>query len=66
MGVTIIEGHIEIGCQFHPIGAWSAFDDAAIAAMGGRDALRFWREHKAVIMALAAPFAAMPAGEVPA
>ena len=65
-GVTIIEGHIEIGCQFHPIGAWSAFDDAAIAAMGGRDALRFWREHKAVIMAQAAPFAAMPAGEVPA
>ena len=65
-GVTIIDGHIEIGCQFHPIGAWSAFDDAAIAAMDGRDALRFWREHKAVIMALAAPFAAMPAGEVPA
>ena len=65
-GVTIIDGHIEIGCQFHPIGAWSAFDDAAIAAMDGRDALRFWREHKAIIMALAAPFAAMPAGEVPA
>ncbi len=65
-GVTIIDGHIEIGCRLHPIGAWSAFDDAAIAAMDGRDALRFWREHKAVIMALAAPFAAMPAGEAPA
>ena len=65
-GVTIIDGHIKIGCQFHGIGAWSAFDDAAIAAMDGRGALRFWREHKAVIMALAAPFAAMPAGEVPA
>ena len=65
-GVTIINGHIKIGCQFHGIGAWSAFDDAAIAAMDGRDALRFWREHKAVIMALAAPFAAMPAGEAPA
>lgn len=65
-GVTIIDGHIKIGCQFHGIGAWSAFDDAAIAAMDGRDALRFWRKHKAVIMALAAPFAAMPAGEVPA
>ena len=65
-GVTIINGHIKIGCQFHGIGAWSAFDDAAIAAMDGRDALRFWREHKAVIMALAASFAAMPVGEVPA
>jgi len=65
-GVTIIDGHIKIGCQFHGIGAWSAFDDAAIAAMDGRDALRFWRAHKGAIMALAAPFAAMPAGEVPA
>lgn len=65
-GVTIIDGHIKIGCQFHGVGAWSAFDDAAIAAMDGRDALRFWRKHKTIIMARAAPFAAMPAGEVPA
>ena len=63
--VTIIDGHIKIGCQLHSIGAWGAFDDAAIAAMDGRDALRFWREHKAAIMALAAPFAiATTANEV--
>ena len=55
--VLIIDGHIKIGCQFHAINAWSSFDDAAIAAMDGRDALRFWRAHKAAIMALAAPFA---------
>ncbi len=36
---------------------------AALAGPSG--ALRFWREHKAVIMALAAPFAAMPAGRAP-
>ena len=55
--VQIIDGHIKIGCQLHAISAWASFDDAAIAAMDGRDALRFWREHKASIMALAAPFA---------
>ena len=55
--VQIIDGHIQIGCQLHAISAWASFDDAAIAAMDGRDALRFWREHKAAIMALAAPFA---------
>jgi uncharacterized protein YjbI with pentapeptide repeats len=54
--VQIIDGHIKIGCQLHAISAWASFDDAAIAAMDGRDALRFWREHKAAIMALAAPF----------
>ena len=55
--VQIIDGHIKIGCQLHAISAWASFDDAAIAAMDGRGALRFWREHKAAIMALAAPFA---------
>jgi uncharacterized protein YjbI with pentapeptide repeats len=59
--VLIIDGHIKIGCQLHAIGAWAAFDDAVIAAMDGRDALRFWREHKAAIMLMAAPFAAAPA-----
>ena len=56
-GVLIIDGHIKIGCQFHAIGAWEAFSDAEIAAMDGKDALRFWRENKAAILALAAPFA---------
>ena len=55
--VTVIDGHIKIGCQFHRISDWAGFDDARISAMDGRNALRFWRAHKVAIMALAAPFA---------
>ena len=62
-GVLIIDGHIKIGCQMHSIDAWIAFDDAAIAAMDGRHALRFWRDHKAAIMSLAAPFATPAAAD---
>ncbi len=61
--VTIIDGHIKIGCHLHAINAWSVFDDAAIAAMAGRDALRFWSKHKGAIMALAAPFASPAAAD---
>lgn len=32
---------------------WQTFDDARIAAMDGRDALRFWRAHKDALLALA-------------
>lgn len=52
--VTLLDAHIQIGCQFHTIAEWREFDDAQIAAMDGRYALRFWRENKAAIMALAA------------
>ena len=51
--VTIIETHMQIGCQIHALADWWEFDDAAIAAMDGKDALRFWRAHKAALMALA-------------
>ena len=52
--VTFIDEHMQIGCQIHPLADWAAFDDAAIAAMDGRDALRFWRANKAALFALAA------------
>ena len=42
-----------IECQFHEIEAWGAFTDGEIAAMDGKDALRFWRENKDVLMTLA-------------
>jgi hypothetical protein len=44
---------IQIGCQNHSTADWQAFDDAAIVAMDGRDALRFWRTYKATILAMA-------------
>ena len=56
--ITIWEQHMQIGCEFHSHAEWSAADDAVIVAMGGRTALKFWREHKAALMALCASHAA--------
>ena len=51
--VTILDTHMQIGCQLHGLAEWQRFDDRAIADMDGRDALRFWRAHKDVLMGLA-------------
>ena len=52
--VTILDLHMQIGCQLHSLAAWSSFTDAEISAMDGRNALRFWRAHKDALLALAA------------
>jgi hypothetical protein len=51
--VTIIDTHMQIGCQYHALTAWRDFDDATIAVMDGRDALRFWRSYKTMLLGLA-------------
>ena len=51
--VIIMDAHIQIGCEVHSVEAWVSFSDARIAEMDSL-ALRFWRAHKATIMALAA------------
>ena len=55
--VTILDGHMQIGCELHALTDWAAFDDARIVQMDGKDALRFWRANKAALMALAAAHA---------
>ena len=52
--VTVLDEHIQIGCQLHKTTEWAGFSDASIAAMDARSALRFWRTNKAAILALAA------------
>jgi len=44
---------MQIGCELHSLAEWAAFDDARIVAMDGRDALRFWRDHKEALLSLA-------------
>jgi len=44
---------MEIGCQRHPLKSWDEFSDSEIAEMDGKTALRFWRENKQAILALA-------------
>jgi hypothetical protein len=45
--------HIQIGCECHAVNEWLAFDDAQIVKMDGKDALRFWRDFKPTVMAMA-------------
>jgi uncharacterized protein YjbI with pentapeptide repeats len=52
--VAILDDAMVIGCQTHKLADWAQFDDAAIAAMDGREALRFWRAYKAVLVGMAA------------
>ena len=51
--VTILDVHMQIGCELHTLADWSKYDDARIAQMDGRESLRFWRAHKDVLLALA-------------
>ena len=51
--ITITDKHMRIGCQFHEIEAWDSFTDREIAAMDGKHSLRFWRENKDGLIALA-------------
>ena len=48
--VCISEGYMRIGCQRYTHAEWKEFDDATIADMSG-DALAFWNQHKAWILA---------------
>ena len=51
--VTILDEHMKIGCELHKLSDWAKYDDARIAAMDGRNALRFWRAHKDVLLGIA-------------
>ena len=51
--VTILDEHMQIGCELHKLSDWAEYDDKRIARMDGRDALRFWRAHKDVLLGLA-------------
>jgi hypothetical protein len=52
--VTILDSHMQIGCELHSLHEWAEFNDSEIVGMDGRDALRFWRAHKSALLALAA------------
>ena len=50
--VTILDAHMQIGCELHRLSDWQSFDDARIVQMD-RQALRFWRGHKDALLSLA-------------
>ena len=51
--VTILDQHMQIGCELHSLADWEAFDDRRIAEMGGVKSSRFWRDHKDALLGLA-------------
>ena len=51
--VTILDQHMQIGCELHTLAEWDAFDDERIARMDGVTARRFWKAHKAALLSLA-------------
>ena len=51
--VTILDAHMEIGCQLHRLSEWEAFDDAAIGRMDARYAKKFWAENKDALLGMA-------------
>jgi uncharacterized protein YjbI with pentapeptide repeats len=50
--VTVLDAHMQIGCELHSLADWQSFDDARIVQMD-RQALRFWRDHKEALLSLA-------------
>ena len=50
--ITIGGTQMHIGCERHKLDEWTEFDDATITKMD-RGALKFWRTHKDILLALA-------------
>ena len=51
--VTLLDTHMQIGCELHYLDDWEGFDNARIAEMEGRRALKFWKANKDAIFAMA-------------
>ena len=51
--VTILDEHMQIGCELHSLSDWAGFDNERIARMDGLRARRFWDAHKDALLALA-------------
>jgi len=50
--VMITKQQMKIGCEFHKIEEWWAFDNDAIIKMSGKDSLKFWNENKSILKQL--------------
>ena len=48
--VFILDNHIKIGCELYTVDEWRNFNDYEILKMDGKEALRFCRENKKIVM----------------
>ena len=51
--VTILDAHMQIGCELHTLAEWESFDDRRIAEMDGKAALKFWKAHRETLLGMA-------------
>ena len=51
--VTILDEHMQIGCELHRLCEWDAFDDDRIGRMDARHAKKFWTAQKDALLLLA-------------
>ncbi|MCG4261338.1 pentapeptide repeat-containing protein [Acetobacter senegalensis] len=50
--VLILDQHMKIGCELHSISDWRDFDNDRISKMDGLRARKFWKAHKASLLAI--------------
>ena len=50
--VTILHGHMRIGCQHHHVDEWESFTDDEISKMDD-DAMKFWQANKQKLITIA-------------
>ena len=50
--VTILHGHMRIGCQHHHVDEWESFTDDEISKMDSK-ALEFWKANKGKLITIA-------------
>lgn len=60
--VVYTSDRLQIGCENHPIEDWWTFSDEQIIEMGGKTALKFWRENKDLIRTIIEKQPATPTG----
>ena len=51
--VTILDEHMQIGCELHSLTDWASFDDKRILRMAGKEALTFWRAYGPALLLMA-------------
>ena len=51
--VTILDQHMQIGCELHSLAEWEVFDERRILQMDGRKAAAFWAANKGALLSIA-------------
>jgi len=52
--ITILDKHIQIGCELHTFDDWFSFSDKRILEMDGKRALKFWKTWKPILQTMTA------------